>query len=111
LENPAQSRDETLHDRPGSGRGLLAPQLIDQPLSGDDSPDLQCQDDHERPGPPVRQIDRLTAAQDFDWTEESDIEVSRLTLHALTVTPGHIRAPSEVLAPYPMMKSEMVEVH
>ena len=76
LEQLPELRDEALHDRARGRRGVLAPQLIDQPIGGDDLSRVQDEECQQRPAAPGRKVDPPVAVEDLHRPQDSELHPS-----------------------------------
>ena len=57
----------------GGGRWRLAPQLVDQPIGGDDLAGTQCEHTQQRAGPTPRQGDTTVALHDLEPPQDAEL--------------------------------------
>ena len=76
LQHPAQTRHVALQGTERRTRRVLAPQLLDQPVNGDDAPGFEREVCHQRSLLGTTEVEQRSGTSDLDRTEQTDLELA-----------------------------------
>ena len=77
LEDPAQVRDVGLQRRGGRGRRLAVPELVDEPVDGDDPPRLEQEQREQGPVFGRAELDRAALGDHRERAEQRELQTFR----------------------------------